>query len=359
MPGSLGKIGKGGLGCEVKVPSSENSAWRDTGGVSRINRMGRQHFREHGPSGYHLVKTVKLAGSGGWDYLGIDSQSRRLFIARETHGVVLDADTGGVVGNIADTPGVHGVAIAAELGRGFTSNGRANNVTIFDLKTLKPIGQVPTGKEPDAIVYDPSSHRVFTMNADSSSATVIDADNGKVAGTLKLPGQPEFAVAEGHGAVFVNIRNKSELAEMDSRMLKVTNEWALAPCKSPSGMAMDAEHARLFIGCDNKMMAVVDAKSGKVVTTVPVGEGADANRFDPGTGLAFSSNGDSETLTVVHEDTPDKYTVVENVKTGEGARTMEVDPKTHNVYVVTAKLVPAEPYPKPAPGTVQLLVFAK
>jgi DNA-binding beta-propeller fold protein YncE len=312
-----------------------------------------------GPSGYHLTKTVKLAGPGGWDYLAIDAQSRRLFVSRETHVAVLDADTGDVVGDIADTPGVHGVAIAAEFGRGFTSNGEANNVTIFDLKTLKPISQVPTGKEPDAILYDPATHRVFAMNADSSSSTAIDAATGKVAGEVKLPGGPEFAVADGHGAVFVNIRRKSELARIDSQNLKLTGEWPLAPCKSPSGMAMDTEHARLFIGCDNLMMAVVDAKTGKVLTTVPTGDGVDANRFDPGTGLAFSSNGDSATLTVVHEDSPDKFTVVENVKTGEGARTMEVDPKTHNAYLVTAKLVPAKPYPKPAPGTVQLLIFSK
>jgi DNA-binding beta-propeller fold protein YncE len=253
---------------------------------------------------------------------------------------------------------VHGVAVAAEFGRGFTSNGEANNVTIFDLKTLKKIDQAPTGKEPDAIAYDPVSHRVFTMNAEGS-ATAIDAATGKVAGTVKLPGRPEFAVADGHGDLFVNIESRSELAEIDSQMLKVTSHWPLAPCKSPSGMAMDTEHSRLFIGCDNKMMAVVDAKSGKVVTTLPIGDGVDANRFDPGTGLAFSSNGDTETLTVVHEDTPDKYTVVENVKTGEGARTMEVDPKTHNVYLVTAKLVPAKPYPKPAPGSLRLLIFSK
>ena len=303
------------------------------------------------PSGYHLVKTAKLPGADGWDYLGIDPQSRRLFVSRETHVAVL--------GGIADTPGVHGIAIAAELGRGFTSNGEANNVTIFDLTTLKSVGQVPTGKEPDAIVHDPASHRVFAMNADSGSSTAIDGATGKVAGEVKLPGGPEFAVADGHGAVFVNIRRKSELAEIDSQSLKMTSEWPLAPCKSPSGMAMDREHACLFIGCDNKMMAVVDAKSGKVITTVPIGGGVDANRFDPGTDLAFSSNGDTGTLTVVREETPDKYTVVENVRTGEGARTMEVVPKTHNVYLVTAKLVPAKPYPKPAPGTVQLLIFAK
>jgi DNA-binding beta-propeller fold protein YncE len=313
---------------------------------------------QQGSSGYHLTKTVKVDGPGGWDYLAIDSSSRRLFISHDTHVVVLNADTGDVVGDIADTPGVHGVAIAADFGRGFTSNGEANNVTIFDLKTLKKIDQAPTGKEPDAIAYDPVSHRVFTMNAEGS-ATAIDAATGKVAGTVKLPGRPEFAVADGHGDLFVNIESRSELAEIDSQMLKVTGHWPLAPCKSPSGMAMDTEHSRLFIGCDNKMMAVVDAKSGKVVTTLAIGDGVDANRFDPGTGLAFSSNGDSETLTVVHEDTPDKYTVVENVKTGEGARTMEVDPKTHNVYLVTAKLVPAKPYPKPAPGSLRLLIFSK
>jgi len=298
-----------------------------------------------GPSGYHLVKTLKLPGPGGWDYLAIDAQGRRLFVSRETHVAVLNADTGDIVGDIADTPGVHGIAIAAEFGRGFTSNGEANNVTIFDLKTLKAIGQVPTGKEPDAIVYDPASHRVFAMNGDSASSTVIDAATGKV--------------ADGRGAVFVNIRRKSELAAIDSQNLKLTKEWPLAPCKSPSGLAVDVEHTRLFVGCDNKMMAVVDAKSGKVITTAPTGDGTDANRFDPGTGLAFSSNGDTETLTVIREDGPEKYTVVENVKTGEGARTMEVDPKTHNVYLVTAKLVPAKPYPKPAPDTVQLLTFAK
>ena len=313
---------------------------------------------QQGASGYHLAKTVKLDGPGGWDYLGIDPESRRLFISHDTHVVVLDADTGDVAGDIANTPGVHGVAIAAEFGRGFTSNGKANNVTVFDLKTLQTIDQAPTGKDPDAIVYDPASHRVFALNADGS-ATAIDATTGKVAGTVKLPGRPEFAAADGYGEVFVNIESRSELVEIDSRMLKVTNRWPLAPCKSPSGMAMDTEHSRLFIGCDNKMMAVLDAKSGKVVTTVPIGDGVDANRFDPGPGLAFSSNGDSGTLTIVHEDTPDKYTVVENVKTGEGARTMEVDPKTHNVYLMTAKFVPAKPYPKPVPGTLRLLIFAK
>ena len=310
-------------------------------------------------SGYHLVKTVKIEDPGSWDYLTIDPQNRRLFISHGIHVVVLDADSGNVTGDIPDTPGVHGVAIAPDLGRGFTSNGMSNNVTIFDLKTLKKIGEAPAGKDPDAIIYDPFSHRVFAFNRVSHSATAIDGATGKVAGTIPFSGNPEFAAADGHGKVFANIESKSEVAEIDSQALKVTNNWRLAPCKEPSGMAIDAEHGRLFIGCDNKMMAVVDTKSGKVVATVPTGDGVDANRYDPGTGLAFSSNGDSETLTVVHEDTPDKYTVVENVKTAEGGRTMELDPKTHNIYVMSAKLVPAKPYPRPAPGTVQLLILAK
>jgi DNA-binding beta-propeller fold protein YncE len=314
---------------------------------------------QEGTSGYHLIKTVKLSGTGGWDYLAIDPENRNLFVSQDTHVIVLAADTGDVVGDIANTPGVHGAAIATEFGHGFTSNGKTNSVTIFDLKTLKMIGNVPTSEDPDGIIYDPASHRVFTMNGDSHSATAIDAATGKVAGTVALPGGPEFAAADGHGKVFVNIETKSELAEIDSQALRVTNHWPLAPCKSPSGLAIDREHSRLFVGCDNKMMAVVDATTGKVITTLPTGEGVDANRFDPGTGLAFSSNGESGTLTVVHEDTPDKYTVVENVKTEKGARTMEVDPKTHNVYLVTADLIPGRPHPKAKPGTFRLLIFAK
>jgi len=314
---------------------------------------------QQGASGYHLIKTVKIEGPGGWDYLSIDPQNRRLFISHASHVVVLDADTGAVTGDIPDTPGVHGLAVAPDLGRAFTSNGMTNNVSIFDLKTLKKIGEAPAGKDPDGIIYDPASHRVFAMNRVSHNATAIDGATGMVAGTIPFSGNPEFAAADGHGKVFVNIESKSEVAEIDSQTLKVLHNWPLTPCKEPSGMAIDTAHARLFLGCDNKMMAVVDTQSGKVVATVPTGDGVDANRFDPGTGLAYSSNGESETLTVVHEDTPDKYTVVENVKTAEGARTMEVDPKTHNVYLMSAKLVPAKPYPRPAPGTLQLLIFGK
>jgi len=319
-----------------------------------------------GPSGYHLIKKVNLGGEGGWDYLAMDAPSRRLFISRGTHVLVVNADSYEVVGDIPDTEGVHGVAFAQDLGRGFTSNGRANTVTIFDLKTLKPVGSAKTGQNPDAILYDPASHRVFTFNGRSGDATAIDAATGAVAGTVALSGKPEFATANGAGLVYVNLEDKSELVAFDSSALTVANRWPLAPCEEPSGMAIDTQHSRLFIGCHNKMMAVVDANNGKVVVTVPIGQGVDANRFDPAAGLAFASCGDG-TLTVAHEDTPDKYTVVETVATQRGARTMEIDPQTHNVFLVTAEFgpppaaTPENPRPRPAivPGSFTLLVFGR
>ncbi len=318
-----------------------------------------------GPSGYHLVRTVTLGGEGGWDCLTIDPMTRKLFVTHSTHVMVVDADKGKIVGDIADTPGVHDVAIAEDAGRGFISNGSNNTVTIFDLKTLQSTGHAPTGTRPDAILYDVVSHRVFTFNGGSNDATAIDATTGAVAGTVALEGKPEFAVADGAGTVYVNLEDKSELAAIDSRALRVTQRWPLAPCEEPSGMAIDAVHSRLFIGCHNQMMAIVDAHNGKIVTTVPIGNGVDGTRFDAGTGFVFSSNGDG-TLTVVHEDAPDKYTVVENVTTQRGARTMELDPKTHNVYLVTADLKPVQPtaekpHPRPAPvpGTFRLLIFSK
>ena len=317
-------------------------------------------------SGYHLLKKVVLGGEGGWDYLTVDSANRHLFISRGTHVMVLDADTYAVVGDIPDTPGVHGIAIASDVGRGYTSNGRSNTATFFDLKTLKVLGTVPTGQGPDAIIYDPASHRVFTMNGHGESTTAIDAATGAVAGTVPLGGGPEFAAADGKGHVYVNLEDKSQVVVLDSKALKILNTWPLAPGESPSGMAIDFEHHRIFSGCHNKMMTVMDADTGKIITTVPIGQGVDANAFDPKTHLAFSSNGDG-TLTVVHEDSPDKFTVVENVQTQRGARTMALDSKTHNVFLVTAEFgtapapTPAQPRPRPPmiPNTFTLLVFGK
>jgi DNA-binding beta-propeller fold protein YncE len=271
------------------------------------------------------------------------------------------------VGEIPDTQGVHGIALAPEFGRGFTSNGRAGTVTIFDLKTLATIGTAQAGTNPDAIVYDPASKRVFAMNGRSSNSTAIDAATGKVAGTVALEGKPEFAVADGAGHVYVNIEDKSELWEIDSQKLTVTAKWSLAPCQEPSGLAMDTAHRRLFAGCDNKMMAVVSVDTGKVVATPPIGEGVDANAFDPGLSFAFSSNGGAGTLTVVKEDSPDKYTVAEDVKTQRGARTMALDPKTHEVYLATAEFGPRpaatqeNPHPRPQilPNSFVILVFGR
>jgi DNA-binding beta-propeller fold protein YncE len=296
-----------------------------------------------GASGYHVIKTVPVGGEGFWDYLSVDSGARRLYISHGTHVQVMDIDTYAIVGDIPDTQGVHGIALAPELGRGFTSNGRANTVTIFDLKTLKAIGTVNAGTNPDAIVYDGVTKRVFTMNGRSGNATAINAAEGAVAGTLELGGKPEFAVADGKGSIYVNIEDKSELVQFDAHKLTVLNRWPLAPCEEPSGLAMDLKNRRLFAGCGNKMMAVVDADTGKVIATPAIGQGVDANRFDPETNYAFASNGEG-TLTVVHEDSPDKFSVAENVPTKRSARTMALDHKTHNIFLAAADFEP------PAPG---------
>jgi DNA-binding beta-propeller fold protein YncE len=318
-------------------------------------------------SGYHLIKKVLLGGEGGWDYLTMDTAARRLYIGRSTHVMVLDADTYKVVGDIPETPGVHGAALAPELGRGFTSDGGAAKVTIFDLKTLKKIGEAKTGEGPDAILYDPASQRVFTFNGRGNSSTAIDAADGKVAGTFDLGGRPEFAVADGEGHVYNNLEDKSEELEIDSHSLKILHRWPLAPCEHPSGLAMDTAHRRLFIGCHNQMMAVMNADTGQIITTLPIGRGVDANRFDPATGLAFSTNGFDGTLTVVREESPEKFSVVENVPTERGARTMALDLKTHRIFTVTAKFgpppppTPQRPHPWPSivPDSFVLLVLGR
>jgi YVTN family beta-propeller protein len=335
--------------------------------IGSASLSGKSASTTPGPSGYHLLKKITLGGEGGWDYITFDSPTRRLFISRQSKVIVLDVDSEKVVGEIPNTEGVHGIALAPEFNRGFTSNGRANTVTIFDLKTLAVIGTVPAGTNPDAIVYDPASKRVFAMNGRSSNSTAIDAATGKVVATIPLSGKPEFAVADGAGHVYVNIEDKSEMWQIDSQKLAATTHWPLAPCKEPSGLAIDVAHRRLFSGCDNKMMAVVDADSGKGIATPPIGEGVDADAFDPGTGFVFSSNGESGTLTVIHEDTPDKYSVVENVTTQKSARTMALDPKTHEVFLVAAQFGPrpaptAEtPHPRPTilPNSFVVLVYGR
>ena len=319
-----------------------------------------------GQSGYHQIRKITIGGEGGWDYLTV--HDGRVYVSHGNEVDVVDTKTGEVSGKITDLHGVHGIAIAAEFNRGFISNGQSNSVTIFDLKTLSKIGEdVPAGTNPDAIIYDPGSKRVFAFNGRSSNATAIDAKDGKVAGTVPLEGKPEFAAADGKGHVYVNIEDKSSVFDIDSKKLVVDHKWPLAPCEEPSGMAMDTKTRRLFAGCHNKMVAVMDADSGKVVATPPIGTGVDATWFDSSTGFVLNSCGEG-TMSVIHEDSPDKYSVVENVKTLERARTMALDPKTHNVYLTIAEFEappPAEPgakgrpRPRIVPGTFGLLEFGR
>ena len=290
--------------------------------------------------------------------MAVDSEARHVFVSHGSHVVVLDADGGAVVGDIPDTQGVHGIAIAADAGRGFTSNGRANTVTIFDLKTFKVLGSAKTGSNPDAIVYEAATKRVFTMNGRSGDATAINVADGAVAGTLALGGKPEFAVADGHGNVYVNLEDKSELIHFDAQKMVVLHRWPMAPCEEPSGLAADWKSHRLFAGCGNKLMAVINADTGKVVATVPIGDGVDANGFDPETNLAFASTGDGN-LTIAHEESPDKYAVVVNLATKKSARTMGLDLKTHKVFLPAAEFdppAPGERRGKMKPGSLVVLV---
>src|SRR5260370_15097916 len=238
--------------------------------------------RAAGASGYHVSKTIPVGGEGFWDYTTVDADARRLYVSHGTHVVVLDADTQSVVGDIPDTQGVHGIAIASEFGRGFVSDGRANNVTMFDLKTLKTLGTIPAGTNPDAIIYDPASKRVFAMNGRSGDITAINAADGTDAGTISIVGKLEFAAPDGKGAIFVNVEDKSELAHIDAEKLTVLHRWPLAPCTEPSGLAMDIKTRRLFVGCDNKMMAIVNADTAKIITTVSTAARTHPNAFDPG-----------------------------------------------------------------------------
>jgi DNA-binding beta-propeller fold protein YncE len=296
-------------------------------------------------TGYHLLRSIPVGGAGGWDYLTVDEPGRRVFVSHETQVEVIDLASNSVSAKIPDTPGVHGIALAQEEGRGFVSNGRASTVTIFDLKTLAAISQVPTGKKPDAIVYDPSTHRAFAMNGGGDSSTVIDAVSGKVVGTIELGGGPEFAAADGLGNVFVNLEDQSVALGIDARNMTVKNRWPLAPCERPSSMAIDRANHRLFIGCRSKVMAVVNSDSGSVIVTLPIGDHVDASAFDPATGLIFNSTGEG-TVDVFHEDSPDKYSAVQRIPTHAGSKTMALDSKTHELLV-----------PSNASGTFEILLF--
>jgi YVTN family beta-propeller protein len=285
-----------------------------------------------GPSGYKVSGKIALPGTGGWDYVTVDAAARRVYVTHATQVEVLDADSQQPVSKITDTPGAHGVALAPEFGRGFISAGKADAVIVFDLKTLKPIAQVKTGKKPDAIIYDPATKRVFAMNGESDSTTVINAADNSVAGTIALGGGPEFSAADGKGNLWVNIEEKNEVVHIDTQAMQVKHHWPLAPCEAPSSMALDTQNRRLFLGCRNHFMAVVNADSGKVVATYPIGDHVDASAFDPETKLVFHSTGDGNVF-VFKQDSADKYTFVEKIATNQGSKTMGLDPKTHRLFV--------------------------
>jgi DNA-binding beta-propeller fold protein YncE len=288
------------------------------------------------------VHKIAIGGEGGWDYLTTDPAAQRLYVSRGDRVVVVDTDSEKVVGELTDTPGVHGVAVVPDLGRGFTSNGRDATVTAFDLKTLKPTGKIKVGVNPDAIMFDPSSHLVFTYNHGTKDATAVDPSALSVAGTVALEGVPEAAVADGKGHIFVNLMDKAEVVEFDARSFKVLNRWSLAPGVRPTGLALDPQLRRLFSVCSgSQTMVVLDADNGKVLARLPIGRGSDGCVFDPERGLAFSSNGGDGTLTVVKEETPGKFGVVATIPTQSGARTMALDPTTHRIYLSAATAAPA------------------
>jgi YVTN family beta-propeller protein len=287
---------------------------------------------------YHFIKEIPVGGEGGWDYCSIDEAGRRLYVSHGTKVVVIDIDKDVVVGEITNTPGVHGLAPAPDVGRGFASCGRENKAAIVDLKTLEIISKVDTGQNPDGMLYEPGQQEVYMFNGRGNSATVIDAKSGKVVTTIPLGGKPEFAQADPKaGRVYNNIEDKSTVAVIDTKSHTVVTNWPIAPGEGASGMAIDLKNQRLFLGCGgSKLMVMMDCTSGKVVASVPIGDGVDANAFDPGTQLAFASCGDG-TVTIAHEDAPDKLTVVQTLKTQQGSRTMTLDPKTHRIYLAAAK----------------------
>jgi DNA-binding beta-propeller fold protein YncE len=317
-------------------------------------------------SEYKVVRRMPVGGDGPWDGLKVDPNGQRIYITRGSHVMVVDETSGKVVGDIliANAKNVHEIALAPDLGKGFTSNGSAGTVTVFDLKTLKPSFDVKvTGQDPDGIIYDPITKRVFVFNAKTNNATVFDADTGKIVGTVKLSGAPEQAQLDGKGNVFVNIDDKSTMIKFDAKSLTIKAEWPLAPCDGPSALTYDAAHNRLFAACD-KVMAVVNPDTGKVVASPPIGGDPDGNAYDPATGMLFASCKEG-LVSLIHQDSPDKYRVVTNVTTQYGTSTMTIDPKTHHVFTISADYstpakTPDNPKPRPRqiPGSFVVLDIA-
>lgn len=315
---------------------------------------------------YKLVSEIPIGGEGGWDILNIDSASHRLYLSHATKVVVVDLERNAVVGEIADTPGVHAFLAVPELKRGFSSNGKENKASVVDLATLKTISKVDTGESPDAMAYESKSGEVYIFNHRGNSVTVIEAKSAKVISTLELGGSPEFAVADSKaGRIYCNLEDKNEVVAIDATRREVVARWSLAPGQEPTGIAFDTAHHRLFAACNNKMMVMLNTDTGKVVTTVPIGSGTDGCAFDETTQLAFASCGEGVT-TIAKEESPGQLTVVQILKTEPRARTMELDPRTHRIYLPSAQFQPA-PSPSPGaspsrptivPNTFKLLVYA-
>jgi DNA-binding beta-propeller fold protein YncE len=310
---------------------------------------------------YSFLKEIPIGGAGGWDCLSIDPAAHRLYVTHATKIVVIDTEKEVVVGEIDGTPGVHAFALAPELGRGFSSNGKEAKVSIVNLKTLKTEMQVPTGENPDAILYDSDKQEVYAFNGQSKSATVFEAKTGKVVTEIPLPGKPEFAAADERvGLIYCNLEDKSTIAVIDTQTHQLTETWPVAPGKEPTGLALDLAHHRLFSGCGNETMVMIDSTNGRFVGSVPTGKHCDGVAFDPGNQLAFSSNGEG-TVTIAHEASPEKIEMVQLLKTERGARTMVLDPITRKIYLPTAKFEPAPENstdrPKIVDGTMKLLVY--
>ncbi|HEY1928304.1 MAG TPA: hypothetical protein VGG92_12635 [Caulobacteraceae bacterium] len=312
-----------------------------------------------GPSGYRILRRIPVEGTGSWDYVTIDSGARRLYVGRGDRVDVVDVDTGALVGQVTGLADSSGLLPIPELGRGFATSGGAGKIVIVDLKTLAKVGEVKAGKDPDSFAYDPVTKRVFIMNSGGGDATAINAADGTIAGTIDLEGQPEFVVADGRGSVFINITDKNEIVEADARTLKVRNRWSLAPCLGPSGLSMDRKNRRLFSVCDNQTMIVMDADTGKVVAALPTGAGTDASAFDPASGNAFASAGGAGTLTIVHEDSPNQFRVLEDLPTQPNARTMALDEKAHEIFLVTARRGHGSTFRNVLPGTFVVIVVGK
>jgi outer membrane protein assembly factor BamB len=310
---------------------------------------------------YRVTNTYALGGDGSWDYVVPDPPSHRIYIARQNRVMVVDEDTGKLLGEVTGINGAHGTAIAESTGHGFATSGNDQSVVIFDLKTFKVLGKLPAAEDADAIIFDAPSNRVFTLNGDAHSSTVIDPTSGTVIKNLPLGGKPEYAVSAGDGKVYANLTDTSEIVEIDAKTATVARRWSTAPCKQPVSMAIDTAHHRLFSGCRSGVLAVSDYQAGKVITTLPIGKGVDGAGFDPASGDVFASNGDG-TLTIIHQDGPDQYHVVDNLTTPVGSRNMGLDPTNHRVFVVSAQFgpAPAGGGRKPVlPGTFTLMTIER